>query len=549
MPLLIVALLLIVHLPGSTQAPTPPTRPKLVVGIMVDQMRQEYLYRFGPRFSEGGFRRMMNQGFMLRNAHYNYIPTVTGPGHASVYTGTTPAIHGIVSNEWYDRNEKKMVNCVEDKRFTPVGSPSGKGAVSPQRMKSTTITDELKLFTQQKAKVVGVSFKDRGAVLPAGHLPDGAFWFDGTTGKFISSSYYKPGLPAWVESFNQRKLPDQYLAREWKPLFPVQTYTESALDDSGNEYVFKGKDRPVFPYNLAELRKTNGGFELLGSTPFGDDLLTEFAKAAVEGEGMGTDEVTDFLAVSYSTPDLIGHAMGPTSVEIEDTFLRLDRNIEDLLNTLDKKIGAGNYVVFLTTDHGVGNISKELMDLRIPAGYFDTGETERRLREYLKGFYPEAQIIENVSNNQVFLNPGAFSADPKAGGLDYMVATELIARWLQAAEGIGEVWTKTQLTQAGRSANPYPDLLARGMHQQLSGELVFTLQPGWTWKGGARAHHGSGYSYDTHVPVLFYGKGIPAGSSHLPHSITDIAPTLSALLEIPFPNGCTGQPIVEMLQK
>lgn len=525
------------------------TRPKVVVGIMVDQMRQEYLYRFHARFSEGGFRRLMHQGYMLRNAHYNYIPTVTGPGHASVYTGTTPSVHGIVSNEWYDRDEKKTVNCVEDKKYYPVGSTSGKGAVSPQRMKSTTITDELKMFTQQKSKVIGISFKDRGAVLPAGHLPDGAFWFDGSSGKFISSSYYKPALPTWLDQFNQRKLPDQYLAKEWKTLYPVETYTESSLDDSKNEAILRGKDRPIFPYNLAELRKTNGNYELIGATPFGDDLLTELAKAALDGAGLGTDEVTDFLAVSYSTPDMIGHAMGPTSIEIEDTFLRLDRNIEDLLNTLDKKIGAGNYIVFLTTDHGVGNISQELLDAQIPAGYFDTADTEKKLREYLKGFFPEVDPIEQVSNNQVFLNASAFSTDPKSGGLDYMIATELITRWLQAVDGIAEVWPKSQLTQAGESANLHQNLLARGMHSRLSGEIAFTLRPGWTWKGGAKAHHGSGYAYDTHVPVLFYGKGVPAGSSYRYHSITDIAPTLSALLEIPFPNGCTGQPISEMFEK
>lgn len=523
-------------------------KPKVVVGIMVDQMRQEYLYRFAPRFTEGGFRRLMNQGFMLSNAHYNYIPTVTGPGHASVYTGTTPAVHGILGNDWYDRDEKRMVKCVEDKRFSVVGSTGGRGNVSPHRMISTTITDELKVFTQRRAKVIGMSIKDRGAVLPAGHLPDGAFWYDGSSGNFISSTYYKAGLPLWVEQFNKRRLPDQYLSKEWKPLFPLESYVMSALDNNKYESVMKGKDAPVFPYNLAELRKTNGNFELVVSTPFGDDLLTEFAKAALEGEEMGADGVTDFLAISYSTPDLIGHAMGPTSVEIEDTFLRLDRNIEDLLNTLDKKLGSGNYVVFLTTDHGVGNIPQELTDLRIPSGYFDQADTERKLKEFLQPFFPGLQVIENISNNQIFLNPAAFSAEPKAGGIDYMVATELIIRWLQTAPGVAEVYARSQIMQSGSSANVTPDLLARGLGQRMSGDVVFTLRPGWSWAQDSKANHGSGYTYDTHVPVLFFGQGVRPGVSHRRHSITDIAPTLSILMGIPFPNGCSGQPVEELLE-
>jgi len=521
--------------------------PKAVIGIMIDQMRQEFLYRFAPGFSEGGFKRLMNQGFMLRNAHYNYVPTVTGPGHASVYTGTTPAVHGIVSNEWYDRKEKRIVNCVEDRQFQVVGSATGRGTVSPARLKSTTMTDELRMFTQQQGKVIGMSVKDRGAVLPAGHLPNGAFWLDGSTGKFISSTYYKPALPLWVEQFNQRKLPDQYLSKEWKPLLPMEAYSGSTLDNAKNETVMKGKDLPVFPYNLAELRKTNGNYELLANTPFADDLLTEFAKAAIDGEGIGKDDITDFLAISYSTPDLIGHAMGPSSMEVADTFFRLDRNIEDLLNSLDKKLGAGNYVVFLTTDHGVGNISQELMDARIPAGYFDSSETEKKLREYLQPFFPEIPVIESFSNNQVFLDTRAFSEDPKAAGLQYMVVCELISKWLKDITGVAEVYTKAQLIQTGQSANSHQDLIARGMHSKISGDVAFTLQPGWTWSGGAKAHHGSGYTYDTHVPVLFFGKGIKPGSSYRYHGITDIAPTICALIEIPFPNGCTGQPIEEML--
>jgi len=533
---------------GSLFAQNTNKPPRLVVGIVVDQMRQEYLYRFAPKFSEGGFKRMMNQGFMLRNAHYNYIPTVTGPGHASVYTGTTPSVHGIVSNEWYDKTPKKSVNCVEDKRFSPVGSATGKGTAAPTRMLSTTVTDELKLFTQRRAKVVGVSIKDRGAILPAGHLPDGAYWYDGSTGSFISSSYYKPGLPYWVEQFNQLKLPDNYLSREWRTLLPIETYTESGPDDSKSESRLRGKERPVFPYNLPELRKTNENYDLVSLTPFGDDLLTEFAKAAMDGEDLGKDETPDFLTISYSTPDLIGHAMGPNSVEVEDTFVRLDRNIQDLFQTLDKKVGPGNYVIFLTSDHGVGNIAQELIEAKIPSGYFDVDQMDKGLNEFLKSYYPADNVIENISNNQIFLNPAAFPNEPKAGGLDFMVARELVVRWLKTFNGVNEVYTKEQLSSAS-GANLYQELLARGVHQKISGDVVFTMNPGWSWLQGARANHGSGYTYDTNVPILFYGKGVRHGVSYQYHRITDIAPTVSLLLDISFPNGCTGQPIEELFEK
>ncbi|HEY5823458.1 MAG TPA: alkaline phosphatase family protein, partial [Cyclobacteriaceae bacterium] len=338
-------------------------RPKLVVGIVVDQMRQEYLYRFDSKFGKGGFKRIIGDGFMLKNAHYNYVPTETGPGHASVYTGTTPAIHGIVANEWYDRALKKEVNCVSDDKQKTIGSESKAGEISPWRNLATTITDELELATQRRAKVIGISIKDRGAVLPAGHIPDGAYWYDPLNGNFITSTYYKAALPVWVDEFNKLKLPFKYLNQEWKTLLPIDQYKESGIDDSPYEGKFKGKERATFPYNLKELRTTNSPYDLVTVTPFGNDLLAEFATAALEGEELGKDDITDFLAISFSSTDKIGHFMGPNAVEVEDTYLRLDRTLEDLLNTLDSKVGKGNYTVFLTADHGVAEVPQYMTDL------------------------------------------------------------------------------------------------------------------------------------------------------------------------------------------
>jgi predicted AlkP superfamily pyrophosphatase or phosphodiesterase len=522
------------------------TQPKLVVGIVVDQMRQEYLYRFESKFGQGGFKRLMGNGFMLTNAHYNYVPTYTGPGHASIYSGTTPATHGIIGNDWWDKNLEKEVNCVNDDRYKPVGNPEGNGDVSPWRLLSSTITDELKISTQKKGKVVGLSIKDRGAVLPAGHLPDGAYWLDSKSGKFITSTYYKNTLPEWVDNFNNLKLADNYLNQEWRTLLPIEKYSNP--DDSPYERKFKGKDKPVFPYNLKELKKENGGYDLLSVTAFGDDLLTEFAKSALMGEQMGKDDVTDFLAISFSTPDYVGHSMGPNSVELEDTYLRLDKNLEDLLKRLDKEVGESNYVVFLTADHAVAEVPQFLKDNKVPAGNFSWSNVEAGLTEHLQKQFPGKKVIDKITNEQVYFNHDVFSGDPKSAGIELLIATEMTVNFLQSVEGIAQVYPKSIIKQGMYNETGVKGMMVRGYNFKRSGDVLVQLEPSWipsSYPTGTT--HGSAYSYDTHVPILFFGKGIKKGKSSAYHTITDIAPTLSVILKIKFPSGCTGQPITEIL--
>lgn len=529
--------------------PITPEKPKLVVGIVVDQMRQEYLYRFYSKLGQGGFKRMIQDGFMLKNAHYNYAPTVTGPGHASVYTGTTPAIHGIIGNEFYDKNSKTLVNCVEDSLYKPIGNDAANGKISPARLISTTVTDELKLFTQKRAKVIGVSMKDRGAVLPAGHLADAAYWYDSKSGKFISSTYYMSKLPDWVVKFNAQNLADKYLSQDWQPLLPIEQYTESGADNSPYERKFTGMEHSTFPYKLAQLRSKNDNFALLTSTPFSNDYLTQMAMTALLAEQMGKDEVTDFLCVSYSAPDAIGHAKGPNAVEVEDTYLRLDRNLEELLQKLDKEVGKGNYTVFLTADHAVADVPQYLKDNKIPAGYFGGGNLKSKLDEYLSTYYPNKSFIENISNQQIFLNHNAFQQDPRASGMEMFLVTELIGKYLMTMAGVANYYTEALLRQGNFEEGGIRGSLIRGYHAKRSGDIIFLLEPGWiessTMQGTT---HGSPYSYDTHVPILFYGYGIKKGSSVRYHRITDIAPTISALLKIKFPSGNTGQPVEEIFE-
>lgn len=522
--------------------------PKLMVGIMVDQMRAEYLYRFYAKFGNDGFKRMIGDGFMLKNAHYNYAPTITGPGHASVYTGTTPAIHGIIGNDWYDKEIKKDVNCVNDPRQTVVGVKEGNGDVSPWRMLSTTVTDELELFTQDRSKVIGVSIKDRAASLPAGHMADGAYWYDGKTGRFITSSYYMSKLPAWVEKFNDQKLAQKYLSQTWNTLLPIDQYVESGPDDTPYENKIGGKDQPVFPYDLKALSKPND-YGLLTNTPFGNSIVADMAKAAIAGEDMGQDDVPDFLAISFSSTDAIGHGVGPNAVEIQDVYLRLDRTIADLLKTLDAKVGVGNYTVFLTADHAVADVAQYMKDVKIPAGYFNMERLGAMLREHLEQYFPGKQLIEAISGGQIFFNQEAFEHDPRSAGVDLMVAAQLTVNFLLQQEGVANAYSESLLRHADYESGGILGKVVRGWHPKRGGDVVFVLEPGWYAAGRIQGTtHGSPWKYDTHVPVLFYGKGIRKGYSVNYHPITDVAPTVSVLLNIKYPSGCTGQPIPEIFE-
>lgn len=540
--------ILFVFFSGYVLAQHPDTdRPKLVVGIVVDQMRQEYLYRYSAKFNNDGFKRMMGEGFMLKNAHYNYVPTVTGAGHASVYTGTTPANHGIIGNDWYDKDLKKNVYCAGDDKYQTVGSASvSDGQMSPHRLLTTTITDELKLSTQKRAKVVGISIKDRGSVLPAGHMADAAYWYDEKVGKFITSTYYMSALPAWVENFNKRNLPDKYLSQVWNTVYPIEQYVASGPDDSPYESKLGGKDKPTFPYNLPEMFKKKG-YDILSYTPFSNDYLTEMAKAAIDGEKLGADEWPDFLCISYSATDKLGHSVAPNAIELEDMYIRLDRSLGDLFKKLDQSVGKGNYVVFLTADHAVAENPQYLIDNRVPAGYTRNSNLKARLNPFLQQYFPGKEVIQTIMNEQVYFNHDAFSSDPKTGGVEIAIATELTVNFLLQERGVANAFPKSLLRQGNYGEAGHKGLAIRGYNPKRSGDITFVLEPGWYESGWIQGTtHGSSYTYDTHVPILFFGKGIKQGSSVLPHTITDIAATMAILLKTKFPNGCTGQPVAEL---
>ncbi len=517
--------------------------PKLVVGIVVDQMRYDYLTRFYNHYGEGGFKRMLSEGFNCKNNHFNYAPTSTGPGHASVYTGTTPATHGILGNDWYDKENDEMVYCAGDDSYASVGTTDDAGQMSPHRMAVTTVADELRLHTQMRGKTIAIALKDRGAVLPGGHTANAAYWFHGKDeGKWITSTYYMDKLPTWVSDFNASGAAQSY-KKAWTTLKDIDTYIESGPDNNNYEGLFKGEKTPTFPHSTTELLDKTKDFEIIKGIPFGNSLTTDFALEALEKEGLGTDGDTDFLAISYSSTDYVGHNFGVNSKEVQDTYLRLDADLERLLTALDKKVGVGEYTVFLSADHAAGEVPSYLKDMKIPAGYVDYGTTKSKFSEFLKYKYGTEDIVKNFSNLQLFLDHKII----KNLDLDIKVVQEEIAQEYLGYDYIDRVYTGYQMWQ-NEYTQGIPHILQNGYNQKRSGDVLLVLKPGFITYGKTGSTHGSPQIYDTHVPLLFFGKGIKKGSTVARTEIPDIAPTISALLGISFPSGATGKPIAEVVQ-
>ncbi|WP_179335792.1 alkaline phosphatase PafA [Winogradskyella costae] len=513
-------------------------RPKLVVGIVVDQMRYDYLTRFGSKFGDGGFNRMINEGFNCKNNHFNYVPTYTGPGHASVYTGTTPKIHGIIGNNWYDKEIKEMVYCAGDEAVESVGTEDRAGKMSPHRMQTTTFGDENRLFTQGQGKTIGISLKDRGAILPAGHTANAAYWFHGKDeGRWISSSHYMTELPKWVLEFNASTHAESYL-KEWDTFYDISTYTESGVDENTFEGGFKGKEKATFPYDLKSLSKDNRGYDILKATPYGNSLTADFAMAAIKAEGLGQDQITDVLAVSFSATDYVGHNFGVNSKEVQDTYIRLDKDLERLFEYLDTTVGKGEYTVFLTADHGAIDVPSYLSSLKVPAGYVNNKERKETFNTFLEATYGSDAIVENISNDQIFLD----RAKVKSLGLKLSNVQDAIAMEQLSYLNVSKVYTATTMASTGFYGG-IEELLQNGFNQKRSGDVMLVNDTSFISYSKTGSTHGSGLNYDTHVPLLFFGKGIKHGETFNKTVIPDIAPTISALLGISFPNGATGQPL------
>lgn len=515
---------------------------KLMVGIVVDQMRQDYLYRFQSHFGEHGFKRFYNEGFVAKNHHFDYQQTITGPGHASIATGTPPAINGIIANDWFDKQSGKHRYCVDDHNFLSLGTANTKGK-APTALLVSTFADENRLATQMNGKAVSVSLKDRSAILSIGHTANGAYWFSGgDEGNFISSTFYMDALPAWVADFNASRKIDDYLTT-WDTYYPITQYTETGPDDSPYEKRPKGKETPTFPYDLAALAAFNGGYGVLAATPFGNSLVTDFALAALKGEDLGADNHADVFMVSYSSTDYIGHDFGTNAKELQDTYIRLDLELARLFEALDAQVGKGAYSVFLTSDHGVAPVPNYLTDNKIPAGYFSKKPFVKALKEAMFDAFGVRNIILDVSNDEIYLNHGRiFTAK-----LDLDVISRFATAFIQRQDGIAAAYATSNLMQMDAD-NPIIERLQKGYNPKRSGDIIYMLLPGYIANRTYGTTHGSAFIYDTHVPLLLYGNGIQKGSTFQRTKISDIAPTICALLEVSNPTGVIGNPIGEALK-
>ncbi len=537
-------ILLIVGLAACVQQPAVVKRPKIVIGLVIDQMRWDYLYRFYSLYGEDGFKRLMRDGYNCQNTMVNYLPANTAPGHSCIYTGSVPSIHGIAGNNWIDNQSGKNVYCVDDASVHLVGDDSKAPSMSPSTLHTTTITDELRLATNLRSRVYGVAIKDRGSILPGGHLANAAYWYNDKTGNFTTSTYYPNQNPAWLQAFNKRRVGDSLVKQNWKLLYDPKVYAaQSTTDANQYEKGFKGEKSPEFPHVFDTLSDSDR-YSVLKSIPAGNSYSIMMAKACMDGEQLGLQGETDFMALSLSSTDYVGHQYAPNSMEMEDTYLRLDQDIAELLRYLDAKYGRDGYLMFLTADHGGAHNATFLADKDIPAGVLYINTTND-LNAYLKEQFGIDSIVDGILNYQVFLN-NALTGNVK---YDREKVKQSIMQWLSKRAEVAYV---IDMENPDKTPLPEPikSMAVNGYNKARSGAIQMVLNPGWYDNGGKTTGmtHGSWNPYDTHIPLIWYGWHIPKGETNNVLNMTDISATLAALLHIQMPNGCIGKPITEVIK-
>lgn len=516
-------------------------KPKLIVGIVVDQMRHDFLYRYASRYGNSGFKRLMQEGHVCKNAFINYLPSYTAPGHTCIYTGTVPSIHGIASNDWIDRASQKTVYCTADATVSNVGGTLKAGRMSPKNLWTTTIMDELRLATNFRSKTIAISVKDRASILPGGHTANAAYWMDDTLGVFMSSTYYMKDLPKYVLDFNNKNIAQTYMAAGWNTMYPINSYVESSSDDNAYEGKFRNETTTAFPHSLAGLKLAD-----IKKTPFGNSILMDFAKEVLVAEKLGKGNETDFLSISFSSPDYVGHMYGPNSIETEDTYLRLDKEIASFLAFLDEEVGEGNYSLFLTADHGVAHNPQYLIDYKIPSGYMFGTELKKSLNDALAlQFAGVNGLVLDVSENFVWMNDSLI----KSLKLNKQSVVETALSILRAKEEMHYVIDMEHIATNIPVPQIIKQMAVNGYVHGRSGDILLLLKPSWLDAySRTGTTHGTWNPYDTHIPLLWYGNGIKQGESLRHMEMTDIAATLATLLNIQMPNGCIGKPIVEVIE-
>lgn len=501
-----------------------PARPRLLVLVYFDQFRGDYLRRWHDQYGEGGFQRLVSEGAWFANCHYPYAYTVTAAGHASVATGLPPAEHGVVGNDWYERSEGKSVNCVGSDQAVQVPprtvegadadeKKGAKGGVSPERLRKPTIADALKLATAGRGKVVSLSLKNRGAALPGGKTPDVCCWMDGGTGQFVTSTYYAPQLPGWVAAFNAGRPAEQWRGKIWDRLLPELDYTKlSGPDDVVGESLGASGQGRVFPHPFepADPKAKSAYLSAVYASPFGNDLLLAAAESALAAENLGADEVPDLLTLSFSSNDAVGHAWGPDSQEVLDVTLRSDRIMSRLLQTLDAKVGKGQYVLVMTADHGVCPLVENSLREGRTAERVQLANAPK-VEAFLTERYGErkkGKWVEAVSGPWVYLKREAITA----AGERPAEVEKVLAGWLLEKSGVEGVYTRTALTAPGGTLDATGRMVALSFDRERCGDVYVLLRRYCLPSGSATGTtHGSPWDYDTHVPLVVFGTGVKAG--------------------------------------
>jgi len=559
-----IVLFLTISLFATEQTPQAMSKkPKLILQITVDQLRGDLPDKYMKHMGKGGFRWLKANGIWYKNAHYTYSNTETVVGHTTLATGATPAIHGMVSNVWYDREKKRLVYNIEDKRYhilsknadiddsTEVDSSqalAGTDGRSPANIMVSTFSDELSLFTNEKSKIFGVSVKDRGAVTLAGHNGK-AFWFSKTSGEFITSSYYYDTYPTWVKSFNDKKLAQRYFNKSWTLMYDKSQYMFGDSDDNPweEDYAHFGR---VFPHVYGG--KENKYFNhFLTFSPAGDELTLDFAKAIIDNEKMGQHDVTDYLAISFSSTDYVGHIFGPSSLEAEDNMLRLDKTLASLFKYVDEKVGLDNTLIVLSADHGAPEAPGYLAKLGIEAKWIAPLKWNKKpsLKILEKKFGVGQKLIEAFFPPYIYLNHTLI----KEKGLNLAAVQKAVAKEIMDIEGIALAVTSTEMRN-----NTLPDTYLyraalNNFNAKRSGDILILFEPHCfanDMDGGAimATNHGGAWTYDTFVPVIFAGNHLKGKQVFTPIKPNDIAPTLCAIIDTKPPSGSNGNILIEVLE-
>lgn len=535
--LIILSLFLVISLNAQNSK-----KPKLVVGIVVDQMRYDYLEKYYDDFGENGFKKLLNNGTNFTNCNINYIPTVTAAGHASIYTGTVPYFHGIVANDWKNRETKNNINACD--AISPTNKMFVEGidkSHSPEQLLSSTIGDQIKLNNFGKSKVISISIKDRGAMMPAGKGANAAYWYDDNTGKFISSFYYMEKLPNWVTDFNNSGLVESYLEKEWNLYKDASAYSDLPKDNSPYETDVFDEGKTSFPHNLKNVADEKKYSKMI-HTPWGNQILVDLAKEVLENENLGKGEFLDHLAISFSTPDKIGHDYGPQSYEVKDNYLRLDAQIAELLKMFDAQVGDGNFLLFLTADHGGMENTQHLIDMNHDAGVLENMNFYDDLLSFLEKTFGTNKILNTRFSRNLYLDYNVIDSL----NLEGEDVEEIIKNYLlNDVPAITEAYTRTEMLEmtASRNTNNY---ILNGFNKSRSGDILYSLKSFYlNWEKKFGTQHGSRHKYDSHIPLVFYGSSVPATTRNELVYIEDIAATVCNIIGVTQPTDCIGIPLIK----